>query len=66
MFRRHLHPSPIGLALGLILVSLWAAIWIGILAELTRRPEGRTLSMQTANRVHACASRAAGLATATA
>jgi hypothetical protein len=32
MFERRLHPSPIGLALGLTLVALWAAVWIGLFA----------------------------------
>jgi hypothetical protein len=43
MFGRHLHPSPLGLALGLFLVALWAAVWIGLLTAIavetqTRRP----------------------------
>jgi hypothetical protein len=35
MFSRHLHPSPLGFALGLVLVVLWAAVWIGILATVS-------------------------------
>jgi hypothetical protein len=43
MFGRHLHPSPFGLALGLFLVALWAAVWIGLVTAIaaeaqTRRP----------------------------
>jgi hypothetical protein len=41
MFARHLRPSPLGLALGLFLVALWAAVWIGLLASIAVEAKAR-------------------------
>lgn len=41
MFQRRLHPSPIGLALGLTLVALWAALWIGLFSTLAVEAHAR-------------------------
>jgi hypothetical protein len=54
MFRRHLHPSPFGFALGLVLVALWAGVWISLLASCdaqtqTRRPSQGLEAAREAN-----------------
>jgi hypothetical protein len=54
MFRTNLHPSPLGLALGVILVALWAGVWIGLLAGFgpqtqTRRPGQQPEAARLAN-----------------
>jgi len=41
MFERRLHPSPIGLALGLTLVALWAALWLGLFATYAAEARAR-------------------------
>jgi len=39
MFRLRLHPTPAGLALGLLAVALWALMWIWFLIQVARGPE---------------------------
>jgi hypothetical protein len=41
MFARRLHPSPLGLALGLVLLALWAAVWIGVFASAANEARAR-------------------------
>jgi hypothetical protein len=43
MFRSHLHPSPFGFALGLVLVALWAGVWITLLASYAPQTQTRRL-----------------------
>jgi hypothetical protein len=43
MFRHHLRPSPFGFALGLVLVALWVAVWIGIFATVSLEARARGL-----------------------
>lgn len=54
MFRRHLRPSTFDLALGLVLVVLWAGVWITLLSAYvpqtqTRRPGQQPGAARIAN-----------------
>jgi hypothetical protein len=46
MFRRHLHPSPFDFALGLVLVALWAGVWITLLSAYVPQTQTRRLGQQ--------------------
>jgi hypothetical protein len=39
MFRSRLHPTPTGLALGLLVIALWAVMWIWFLAQVAVGPQ---------------------------
>jgi hypothetical protein len=52
MFRRHLHPSPLCLVHGLVLIGLWAGFWISLLTTLLPESQARALeSLPAATRV---------------
>ncbi len=40
MFHSRLHPTPTGLALGVFIIALWAALWLWFLIQVARGPEG--------------------------
>lgn len=39
MFRLALRPSPLAFALGLVLVALWALLWMAALAQVLDPPQ---------------------------
>lgn len=39
MFRLRLHPTPAGLALGVLLIALWALLLCWFLAQVARGPQ---------------------------
>jgi hypothetical protein len=39
MFSSRLHPTPTGLALGVLSIALWAAMWIWFLAQVATVPQ---------------------------
>ena len=39
MFRFPLRPSPLGFALGLVVIIFWALLWVAVLAVTLPRPQ---------------------------
>ena len=52
MFRLRLHPSPLGLALGIAVIAFWAVLWLSILVQLHR---SATVDAEQSPAVHAIA-----------
>ena len=47
MFRTRLHPTPAGFALGIVVVALWALLWLWFLVQLGSEPARRPLNELT-------------------
>ena len=42
MFRLSLHPSPVGLVFGVLVIAFWALLWGLVLAQLVQGPANET------------------------
>ena len=38
MFRLRLHPTPTGFVTGIVVIALWALLWVWFIAQLVQAP----------------------------